>query len=91
MSSIASLMSLLVTGIGVLIGLLLLYLIVKSRYKKAGPDEALIVYGRRKLFGKKLVDAEGEATGFRIVRGSGTFRAVAGSPSSKKVALISSK
>ena len=53
--------------------LLIVYLILKSRYKKAGPDEALIVYGRRKLMGKKVVDDSGEAQGFRIVRGGGTF------------------
>jgi len=54
-------------------GLLVVYLIVKSRYKKAGPDEALIVYGRRKLLGKKVLDEGGEAEGYRIVRGGGTF------------------
>ncbi|MEE8277904.1 MAG: SPFH domain-containing protein [Thermoanaerobaculia bacterium] len=56
------------------IALFLLYLVIKSRYKKAGPDEALIVYGRRKLFGKgKVVSRAGEAEGYRIVRGAGTF------------------
>ena len=30
------------------------YLLIRVRYKKAGPDEALIVFGRRKLFGKKV-------------------------------------
>lgn len=49
------------------------YLIVRTRYKKAGPDEALIVYGRRKLFGGKVRDEKGEIQGFRIVRGGGTF------------------
>ena len=53
--------------------LLLAYLVVRSRYKKAGPDEALIVYGRRKLIGKKVVSDEGETQGYRIVRGGGTF------------------
>ncbi len=52
---------------------LLAYAIVRSRYKKAGPDEALIVFGRRKLFGKKVVDEDGQAEGFRIVHGGGTF------------------
>jgi len=55
------------------IALTIVYLVVKSRYKKAGPDEALIVYGRRKLFGKKVVSEEGETKGYRIVRGGGTF------------------
>jgi len=52
---------------------LIAYLVVRSRYKKAGPDEALIVYGRRKLFGKKVRDDKGVVEGFRIVRGGGTF------------------
>ena len=30
------------------------YLLIRMRYKKAGPDEALIVFGRRKVFGKKV-------------------------------------
>lgn len=49
------------------------YIFVRLCYKKAGPDEALIVYGRRQLWGKKVRDAEGEVEGFRIVRGAGTF------------------
>jgi flotillin len=46
---------------------------LKARYKKAGPDEALIVFGRKKLMGSKLTDEEGLAEGFRIVHGGGTF------------------
>jgi flotillin len=53
--------------------LLVAYLTVRTRYKKAGPDEALIVFGRRKLMGRKVRDEQGEVTGFRIVRGGGTF------------------
>ncbi|MGD9253726.1 MAG: SPFH domain-containing protein [Holophagae bacterium] len=49
------------------------YLLVRVRYKKAGPDEALIVFGRRKLFGKKVKTEKGEIEGFRIIRGGGTF------------------
>jgi flotillin len=55
------------------VALLFLYILLRSRYKKAGPDEALIVYGRRKLFGKKVRGDTGEVEGFRIVRGGGTF------------------
>lgn len=58
------------------LGLFLLffaYLFVKFRYKKAGPDEALIIYGRRKLFGAKVRDEKGRVEGFRIVRGGGAF------------------
>ncbi|MFZ0429722.1 MAG: SPFH domain-containing protein [Acidobacteriota bacterium] len=49
------------------------YLIVRGRYKKAGPDEALIVFGRRKLLGRKVLDDKGEVESFRIIRGGGTF------------------
>jgi len=49
------------------------YLVLKSRYKKAGPDEALIVFGRRKILGKKVRDESGDVQSFRIVRGGGTF------------------
>jgi flotillin len=49
------------------------YLLIRVRYKKAGPDEALIVFGRRKLFGKKVRSEKGEIEGFRIIRGGGTF------------------
>jgi flotillin len=57
----------------VVAALVLAYVVVRSRYKKAGPDEALIVFGRRRLFGKKVLDEEGHAEGFRIVHGAGTF------------------
>ena len=49
------------------------YLVIRVRYKKAGPDEALIVFGRRKMFGKKVRSEKGEVEGFRIIRGGGTF------------------
>ncbi len=49
------------------------YLLIRVRYKKAGPDEALIVFGRRKLIGKKVRTEKGEIEGFRIIRGGGTF------------------
>ena len=61
----------------VIAGLLFLlfvgYLVFRTRYKKAGPDEALIAYGRRKLFGKKVRDEKGHVESYRIVRGGGTF------------------
>lgn len=53
--------------------LFIAYLVVRTRYKKAGPDEALIVYGRRKFLGPKVRDERGEVESFRIVRGGGTF------------------
>ena len=53
--------------------MLVAYATFRMRYKKAGPDEALIVYGRRKMFGKKVRDDKGQVEGFRIIRGGGTF------------------
>lgn len=57
----------------VLVTLIAGYLFVKLRYKKAGPDEALVVFGRKQLMGDKVTDDEGRAEGFRIVHGGGTF------------------
>ncbi len=59
-----------------IVGIVLLfvvYLFFRTRYKKAGPDEALIVFGRRKYFGKKVRDLKGDVESFRIIRGGGTF------------------
>jgi len=53
--------------------LLFVYLVIRFRYKKAGPDEALIIYGRRKMFGSKVRSDSGQVEGFRIIRGGGTF------------------
>src|SRR5512137_2777567 len=55
------------------IAFLFFVILVRTFYKKAGPDEALIVFGRRKLIGAKVRDAKGEVEGFRIIRGGGTF------------------
>ena len=54
------------TLIAIGIGLLVLYAIVRSRYKKAGPDEALIVFGRKKMMGNKVRDDKGEVEAFRM-------------------------
>jgi flotillin len=53
----------------VVIGLLLLFL--AKRYKMVGPNQVLIVSGRK----HKAQDAEGNVTqrGFRVVKGGGTF------------------
>ena len=53
--------------------LFIAYIIMRTRYKKAGPDEALIVFGRRKLLGRKVRSEKCEVEGFRIIRGGGTF------------------
>ena len=59
--------------LAVLVAALIIYVLVRNRWKKAGPDEALIVYGKRKLLGRKVIGDEGQVEGFRIVRGGGTF------------------
>ncbi len=63
--------------INILVGfgavLFLAYLVLRLRYKKAGPDEALIVYGRRQYLGAKVRDEKGQVESFRIVRGGGSF------------------
>jgi len=71
--SISGSLGLLFTGITVLVLLFIAYLVFRLRYKKAGPDEALIVYGRRKFLGEKVRDEKGAIEAFRIVRGGGTF------------------
>lgn len=50
--------------VAVFFALIVLYVLARILYKKAGPDEALIVYGRKKLMSKE---------GLRIVSGAGTF------------------
>jgi flotillin len=53
-------------GIAVVIGVILivLWLVYRRRYRRIGPDEALVVYGRR---------AKREKDGFRVIVGGGTF------------------
>ena len=46
------------------VALLVLWLVYRRRYRRIGPDEALIVYGRR---------AKKERDGFRVIVGGGTF------------------
>ena len=69
MQSLASTFSV----VGVLFAILIFYAIARLLYKKAGPDEALIVYGRKGVLGHKVKDERGVTEGFRIVRGGGTF------------------
>jgi flotillin len=52
---------------GLLILLVLLLVLVASRYQKAGPNEALIISGRR------YRGADGAERNYRIVAGGGTF------------------
>lgn len=55
-----------IVGILILVGAvsIVLWLIYRRRYRRIGPDEALIVYGRR---------ARRDREGFRVIVGGGTF------------------
>lgn len=50
--------------VGIAVLLTVLWLLYRRRYRRIGPDEALIVYGRR---------AKKDADGFRVIVGGGTF------------------
>jgi flotillin len=57
--------------LGIVVVIFLFSAVWASRYTKVGPNDVLIVSGRRHRF----VDFEGQAgfRGFRIVKGGGTF------------------
>lgn len=57
-------------AVTILVIVAVVYLLARAFYKKAGPDEALIVYGRGRRGSKS---PEGGRQGFRIVRGGGTI------------------
>src|SRR6185503_14218287 len=63
------------TIIGVLAGLIILVIILMaiwaSRYTKVGPNEVLVISGRK----RGIVDPDGTAreVGYRIVKGGGVF------------------
>lgn len=58
-------------ALGVVVTIFLLLFIFASRYVKVGPNEVLIISGRR----RKVRDADGtiRTVGYRIVKGGGTF------------------
>lgn len=60
-----------IAGIVIVVVVILAIAIVLSRYTKVGPNEVLIVSGRK----HKYIDADGveRVRGFRIVKGGGTF------------------
>jgi flotillin len=73
MSQIGSSVAFLVALFALFFVAVVFYIVFRTRYKKAGPDEALIVFGRRRVFGKKVHDEKGDVEAFRIIRGGGTF------------------
>ena len=64
MEVIRTIITFLIAGFGIAFLLLILWLIYRRRYRRIGPDEALIVYGRR---------ARKDKDGFRVIVGGGTF------------------
>ncbi len=61
---VQTVMTIVFVGLAVTIALLVLWLLYRRRYRRIGPDEALIVYGAR---------AKAERDGFRVIVGGGTF------------------
>ena len=57
--------------VGILVGLFVAIAVWASRYTKVGPNEVLVVSGRK----KRVLDPDGieRERGFRIVKGGGTF------------------
>lgn len=51
---------------------LLFYVLLRLFYKKSAPDEAMIVYGKRKFWGKKS-SPDSQHVDYRIIRGAGSF------------------
>ncbi|MGH8103558.1 MAG: flotillin family protein, partial [bacterium] len=60
-----------VIGAGIVVVFLIFVMIYASRYVKVGPNEALIISGKRHRL--QMADAEWHAVGFRILKGGGTF------------------
>src|SRR6516162_10097887 len=69
--SFGSIGNVVVPVFGIVIVVIIFMAIWASRYTKVGPNEALVVSGRR----HRVVGADGtvQARGFRIVKGGGTF------------------
>ncbi|MCE5313883.1 MAG: SPFH domain-containing protein [Armatimonadota bacterium] len=60
-----------VTGVIVLVALfVLIFMIAASRYRKAGPNQVLVVYGKKRHY-RDAISGEPGTRGFRIVKGGG--------------------
>ncbi len=57
--------------LAVLVALIIIFAIFASRYTKVGPNEVLVISGRK----RRVMDPDGKArdVGFRIVKGGGVF------------------
>lgn len=64
MEFLSTLFSIVVWAIVIALLVLVLWLVYRRRYRRIGPDEALIVYGRK---------ARKDKDGFRVIVGGGTF------------------
>lgn len=56
--------------LGGIIFLILVFLIIVSRYQKCGPNQVLIVYGKKRKFTDAITGERG-IRGFRIIKGGG--------------------
>ena len=64
MEAIQAFLQVMAYGLGIALLLLVLWLVYRRRYRRIGPDEALIVFGRK---------AKKDRDGFRVIVGGGTF------------------
>jgi flotillin len=64
LDAVLNLLNVLGTFVVVLVAVLVLWLFYRRRYRRIGPDEALIVYGRK---------AKRDRDGYRVIVGGGTF------------------
>ncbi len=64
MDFVQSLATFLSVGAGITVLLVILWLLYRRRYRRIGPDEALIVYGSK---------SKSDRDGFRVIVGGGTF------------------
>jgi flotillin len=60
-----------VVALVVVVTVMMFFMVIVSRYTKVGPNEVLVVSGKR----RKYIDSDGteRVRGFRIVKGGGTF------------------
>jgi flotillin len=61
-----------VVAVGMLFVLLVMAGLYASRYKKIGPNQVLVISGRRRVM-VNPVSGQREQVGFRVVKGGGTF------------------
>ncbi|MEN6356244.1 MAG: SPFH domain-containing protein [Armatimonadota bacterium] len=58
------------TVVAVVVFFVLIFMIAASRYRKAGPNQVLVVYGKKRHY-RDAISGERGTRGFRIVKGGG--------------------